>query len=806
MNSVWQDLRYGTRMLLKSRGFALVAVVTLALGIGINTAIFSVVNAVLLKPLPYEKPERIVRVYSTNEKRGITSNPFSYPNFADYRAEQQTFEALAAYTGASAALSGGDTPEQVAGVATSVDLFKVLGTPALKGRTFAPEDEREGGGTAVVISHGMWQRRFGGDPNIVGRQISLDGLSKTIIGVMPEGFQFLFVNDQPEFWVPLDPKGGMNIQRGAIYLSVLGRLRPNVTIEQAGAEMRTIAGRLAEQYKSENANRSVNLVPALEDMTEDLRPTLLVLLGAVGFVLLIACANVANLLLARAAGRGREMAIRAAHGASRWRIIRQLLTESLLLALLGGGLGLLLAVWGVELLASVVPADIPRFDQTGVDLSVLAFTFLASMLTGVIFGFAPAMQASRLDLNEALKEGGRSSTGGRVRNRVRSILIVSEVALSLVLLVGAGLLIKSFIELRSVNPGFNPQNALTASVSLPTVRYKENEKVRHFYQQAIERVSQLPNVEAVGAIMPLPYSNNAMSISFTVDGRPEPPPSERPASGARISTPGYFSAMGIPLVRGRVFTDQDRADSPKVILINETFARKHFPGEDPVGRRLQLGMNSINGEIVGVVGDVRSSRLDAEAGAEFYVPFSQVPVHDLSLVVRTRSGDPAALAPLMRQAVQEIDKDQPLYEVQTMSRLVASSIARQRFSMTLVALFALLALALASVGIFSVMSFLVTQRTHEIGIRMALGAQASDVLRMILGQGMLFTLLGLVLGLISAFALTRLMSGLLFKVRATDPLIFIGVSLLLAMVAFIACYLPARRATRVDPMQALHYE
>ena len=805
MGNLMQDLRYGVRMLVKNPGFALVAILTLALGIGVNTAIFSVINAVLLRPLPYEQPERITMVYSTNEKRGVRRNPFSYLNFADYRAGQQSFEAMAAYSEASAALSG-EQPEQIQGIATSTDIFKVLATNAAKGRTFNDEDEREGGAPVVVLSHGTWQRRFGSDPNIVGRQISLDGRSKTVVGVLPENFQFLFASEQPEFYVPLDPKSEMNVQRGAIYLRVIGRLKPGVSIQQASAEMRTIAGRLSEQYKAENANRSVNLVPALEDMTSSLRPTLLVLLGAVGFVLLIACANVANLLLARAAGRGREIAIRVAHGASRLRIIRQLLTESMLLAIIGGLLGLLIAVWGVELLSAVVPANIPRFDQTRVDFYVLGFTLLASVLTGLIFGLAPALQASRLDLNEALKEGGRSATGGRVRNRVRSFLIVSEVALSLVLLVGAGLLIKSFIELRNVNPGFDAQNSLTASVSLPSVKYDDDAKVLNFYRQTIERASQLSNVEAVGAIMPLPLGNNAMSISFTVDGRPEPPPGERQSSGARIITPGYFRAMGVPLIKGRVFTDEDKPESPKVIVINETLARRFFPGEDPLGKRLRLGMNNINGEIVGVVGDVRHGSIDEEAGPEFYVPLAHVPIGDMAIVVRTKGGDPAQLAPTLRQLVREIDKDQPLFEVRTMTSLVSSSIARQRFSMTLVALFAVLALILASVGIFSVMSFLVTQRTHEIGIRMALGAQTSDVLRMVLKQGMFFTLIGLGVGLIAAFALTRLMGGLLFQVRATDPLTFIGVSLLLIIVALIACYIPARRATRVDPMRALHYE
>jgi putative ABC transport system permease protein len=807
MNSIWQDSRYAVRMLLKSPGFTLVAVLTLALGIGVNTAIFSVVNAVLLRPLPFDAPERLVKVYSTNTKRGTSTNPFSFPNFADFRSTQQSFEAMAAYTGTSAALSGGDFPEQVNGVSASADLFKVLGTRAQMGRTFEPEDEREGGAPVVVISDGMWRRRFGSDPHIVGKQITLAGRSLTVVGVMPQNFQFLFTTATPEFWTPLDPKDDMNVQRGAIYLSVIGRLKPGVTIEQAGAEMRTIATQLAEQYQAENGNRNVNLVPALEDMTQSLRPTLLVLLGAVGFVLLIACANVANLLLVRASGRVREIAIRVAHGASRRRIIQQLLTESILLAVLGGGLGLLLAVWGVELLGKVVPTGVPRFDQTSLDTTVLGFTILASVLTGIVFGLAPALSASRLDLNEALKEGGRSATEGRGRNRIRSVLIVSEVALSLVLLVGAGLLIKSFMRLRSVNPGFNPQNTLTASLSLSPVRYDDDAKILRFYEQVVDKASRIPGVESAGAIIPLPLGNNTLSISFTVAGRPEPPPSDHPSAGARITMPDYFRTMGIPVTRGRAFTLDDNEAAPKVVIINETFAQRFFPGEDAIGQRLNLGMNDIHAEIVGVVGDVHHAGLDKEAGPEFYVPLKQVPLSDMALVVRTKGAiDAASLTTALREAVREVDKDQPLFGVRTMESMVAASVARQRFGMTLVALFALAALALASVGIFSVMSFLVTQRTHEIGIRMALGAQSRDVLRMVLGQGMFFTLVGIGIGLVAAFALTRVMTGLLIGVSATDPLTFAGVSLLLMSVALLACYLPARRATRVDPMTALRYE
>ncbi len=803
--SVWHDLRYGLRMLMKSPGFALVAIFTLALGIGMNTAIFSVVNAVLLRPLPYAEPERLVRVYSAHLKRGLARSSFSFPDFADIRSEQQSFDAIAAFNDSSSALAG-DVPEQVNGIVATADIFRVLRAQPVLGRTFAPEDEREGGAAVVVISHGMWQRRFGSDPNIVGRGIILDGRSKTVVGVMPADFRFPFVNDPPEFWLPMNPKSELNTQRGAHYLGAIGRLKPNVPVAQAEAELRAIASRLEQQYPAENTSRSVNLFPALEDMTGNLRPTLLVLLGAVGLVLLIACANVANLLLARASGRGREIAIRVAHGAGRKRIIRQLLTESLLLATFGGGLGLLLAVWGVEVLGAVVPANIPRIDQTSMDWKVLSFTLAASVLTGLIFGLAPALQASRLDLNEALKEGGRSATGGRMRNRVRSLLIVSEVALSLVLLVGAGLLIQSFIRLRNMNPGFDPRNTLTASVSLPASKYAEDEQIVRFYQEVKERVSVLPGVEAVGAIMPLPLSNNAMNISFSVVGEAAPPTGQQPVAGARIVMPGYFRAMGIPVRSGRAFTDDDKPDSPKVILIDEAFANRYFKGANPVGRRLELGLNDIEGEIVGVVGDVRHESLEKEATPTFYVPHSQVPFSEMSLVVRTNGADAGGLTPLLRKTVTEIDKDQPLYDVRVMSKVVANSVSRQRFSMMLIAIFAGLALLLASVGIFSVMSFLVTQRTHEIGIRMALGAQARDVLKMVLRQGMFFTFMGVALGLVAAFALTRVMRGLLFGVSATDPATFVIVSVLLILVALFACYIPARRATRVDPMRALHYE
>ena len=806
MGTLWQDMKFGARVLLKSPAFTAVAVLVVALGVGANTAIFSVVNAVLLRPLPFEEPEQLVRVFGTSARRNSFRRAHSYPNFADLRAQNGAFEAMSAYSGATAALSTGDAPEQITGVTATGDIFRVLKTKPAAGRLLAPEDEKAGGSPVVVISHGLWQRRFGGDPSTVGRHVKLDGRDREIIGVTPADFNFEFVSEAADFWTPIDPGDELGSQRGAIWLESIGRLKSGVSVEQARSEMATVMGRLEQQYQDANAGVGTNLIPAHEDLVGDLRPTLLVLLGAVGFVLLIACANVANLLLARATGRGREIAVRVALGAGRVRIVRQLLTESLLLAAAGGLLGLLLATWGVELLAAFVPENVPRFGEAGLDPTVLGFTIGATALTGLLFGLAPALQASRLDLNESLKEGGRSGMDGRGRSRVRSLLIVAEVALSLVLLVGAGLLVKSFIKLRSTDPGFDPNNTITASLSLASVRYAEEVQIDRFYRQLIERVRQLPGVESVGAVTPLPLSGNAMSFSFRVVGQPDPPPGQRQSASAKIITPDYFRAMGVPVRKGRVFDERDKAGAPPAIIVNEAFARRYLPGEEPLGKRLRLGINNIEGEIVGVVGDVRGGSLAQEPYPEYYIPHAITPFGDASLVVRTKTDDPASLAPAMRAVVNELDREQPLYDVRTMESLVARSVARQRFSMTLIAVFAALAVALASAGIFSVMSFLVAQRTHEIGIRVALGAQRRDILRLVVGHGMALTVAGLVIGLVVSFFATRLMAGLLYQVSAKDPAVFAGIPLLLAAVALLACYLPARRATRVDPMVALRYE
>jgi putative ABC transport system permease protein len=806
MGAIWQDVRYGARVLVKRKGFMLVAVAALALGVGANTAIFSVVNAVLLRPLPFAESDRLVKIYVTDARRGITKYPTSYLNFADWRAQSSSFEAVAAHASTGASVRAGEVPESVEGVYVSADLFRVLKAAPAMGRTFLPEEE-SAGSRVVVISHEMWRKRFNSDPAIVNRQVLFDGDPVTVVGVMPEGFRFPVEVVGPEYWQPLNPKSETNLERGQNYLSVVGRLKPGVTVEQAQAEMETVAARLEQQHAEKNAGRGVNLVPLHEDIVGDVRPALLMLLGAVGFVLLIACANVANLTLARAASRSREIAVRSALGASRWRVARQLLTESLLLSLAGGLAGLLLAVWGVEALAAAVPADIPRAAEIGIDPAVLLFTLGVAVLSGVVFGLAPALRASKSDFNEALREGSRGSIEGFRGNRLRGLLVVSEVALSLVLLVGAGLMIRSFYELRAVRPGFDPQNLLTAGIGLPPNKYPDEASQAAFFKQVLERVAALPGVKSVGGVEPLPMSGNNWSTTVTVDGVPAPPPGQRQRTQTRVVSPGYHRAMGIPLLRGRFLTEQDTAQSPKAVVVSESFARQVFPGESAVGRRITPTLApNFTAEIVGVVGDVKHRALDETPAPELYASYQQAPQPFLALVVRAEPAVTAGLTNSVREAVLQIDPNQPLYNVKTMEELLSDSVARRRFNMTLLGVFAAIALALAAVGVFGVMSYSVTRRTHEIGIRVALGAQRRDVLRLVVGQGMALVGAGVALGLACALALSRLIAGLLYGVSASDPVIYAGVALLLSAVALLACYLPARRATKVDPMVALRYE
>ena len=815
MKTLWQDVRFGARMLLKNPGFTFIAVLALALGIGANTAIFSVVNAVLLRTLPYEHAERLVKVYGATSQEPESRAPFSYPDFLDYKTQAANFEYFAAYQQIGTSLFVGDGPERVSGTEATTDLFPLLGVEPEIGRVFKAEEDRADAPSVIVISHGLWQRLFNSDPNIVGREVRRGSRTVTVIGVMPPAFKFPVEAEKVDFWVPLVAETARTdastlTSRDSRFLPVVAKLKRGATLAAASAEMDTLARGIEQRFPATHTNNRVRLLPLLDDVVGDIRPALLVLLGAVGLVLLIACANVANLLLARAAARGKEIAVRTALGASRTRIVRQLLTESLLLSLTGGALGLLLAWWGVDLLVAAAPADAPRITEISLDARVLVFTFAASLLTGIVFGLAPALQASKLDLNEMLKEGGRGSTEGG-RGRIRSLLVVSEIALSLMLLVGAGLLIKSFFHLLNSNPGFDTAHVLSVTLPLSRSKYPEPGQQTAFLQQVIERVKALPGVESVGATNQLPLGNKELRNTFNIEGRPPAAPGQRLSARNQIVTTDYFRAMNIPLRRGRAFAERDARNSAPVIIINDALAARYFGTEDPLGRRILIEDENNNPlpprEIVGVVGNVRHNTLDEEEFSEYYVPFLQTPDSQLVLVARTTDAvKPASLAPAVRATIKELDRQQLIWEVQTMGERVARSVAPRRFTMLLLGCFAFVALLLAAVGIFGVMNYTVTQRTHEIGIRLALGAQRGDVMKMIVGQGMLLALLGVGLGLAGAFAATRVLASLLYEVSATDPLIFSAVALVFTAVSLLASYVPARRAMKVDPMVALRYE
>ncbi len=804
MQTLWQDLRYGARMLLKRPGFTLIAVITLALGIGANAAIFSVVNAVLLRPLPYKDPDRLIMIRETKLPQ-FPEFSVSPGNFLDWRKQNTVFERLVAFTGASFNLIGAGDPEQIRGMKVTDGFFAALGAQPQLGRDFLTEEDQPGRNNVVIMSHGLWQRRFGGDPKILGQAITLDGRNYTVIGVMPATFPF--GGRDLDLWTPMAFTPQQAQSHGGHWLATIGRLKPGVTVDQSRAEMIAIAGRLAAQYPGANTGWSVKLMPLLEFTVRSVKPALLVLLAAVAFVLLIACVNVANLLLARAAGRQKEIAIRAALGAGRVRIVRQLLTESALLALLGGAVGLLLAKWGMDLLLKLAPQNLPRMSSVSLDGRALAFTAAVTLLTGMIFGLVPALQSSRPNLNETMKDAGRGSTEGGRRQLIRNALVVLEVASALVLLAGAGLMIKSFWRLQKVDPGFNPDNALTLSVALPQKKYPEESQRVAFFQQLLEKVGALPGVQAAGASNVLPLAGDFV-LAFVVQGRPPLPPGAGQSTNFYSASADYFKAMGIPLRRGRLFTERDIKDSQHVAIINETMAKKIFPDEDPIGKRITFDTGANNPdwyEIVGIVGDVKHYGLDQATPLQTYEPYTQQTFPYMTLVARA-AGDPTNLTAAIRNAVLQLDKEQPIADVRTLDQLLSTSIAQQRFSMLLLGVFAAVAMLLAAVGIYGVLSYSVTQRTHEVGIRMALGAGRHDVLRLLIGHGMLLTLIGVAAGLAAAFALTRLMSTLLFDVSATDPITFGLIALLLVTVALLACWIPARRATKVDPLVALRRE
>ena len=817
------DLRYGIRQLFKNPGFTIVAVLTLALGIGANTAIFSVINALLLKPLPFPAAEQLVAFGMTNTRlTGPQSdlNPLSYPDFFDFREQNRTLASIAVFRERAFAITSAEGATSLRGVKASAEFFQVLGVAPIVGRNFTRPDEQAGGGPGgfkIILGHDFWQKQFGGDNNALGRTIELDRRQYHVIGVMPAGFQFPLQAEPLDFYVTIaedaaNPDGSkpQTEQRGNHGREAIARLKPSVSLAQAQADLSTIAASLEKQYPDSNSYRGVAFKPLREELIGDVRTALYVLFGAVACVLLIANANVANLLLARASVRGKEMALRAAMGASRARIIRQLLTESLLLSFLGGALGLLIAQWGTEALIAAVPQNIPRISTIQLDAAVLAFTLLVSLATGVIFGLVPAWQASHVDLNTALKSGSRTSSGGERKGRLRNGLIVAEVALALVLLICAGLLIQSFARLGRVQSGLKTEQLLTARVQLPDIAYPKNENIIAFFEQFLPRVRALPGVESASVIVPLPLSGSNMVTSFDNEEHPLPD-SQRPGAPVRIIGTDYFQTMGIAVRQGRVFDQTDRFDSTPVVIVNERFASKFFPGQNVIGKRIMPGMGADDSpekmrEIVGVVGNVKHLALKNEDSPEMYLAQTQMPFSVMSLVVRTSVSDPAALTSAVRKELAAMDSSIPLTSIRVFDEYVSRSLARPRFNALLLSIFAGVALVLTAIGIYGVMAYSVAQRTNEIGIRIALGAGQSSIFRLVVGQAMTLVGISIVIGVAGAFGATRLLSTLLFGVSTWDPLTFGAIVVLLAVVAFLAAWLPARRAANVNPIVALRAE
>jgi putative ABC transport system permease protein len=798
MDNLWKDIRYGVRSLLKRPGFTAVAVITLALGIGLNTAIFSVINAVLLRPLAYAEPVRLV-TFRSNQ---------SAPDLADVEAQSHAFSSFGGEVKQPLDYTAGSEPVQFQIGQVTGGYFETFGVKAERGRFITAEDDKNGAPFVVVLSHTLWRNQFGGDQQILGKTIPLSGNVYTIIGVMPAGFAS--PRDNIEAWTAVHVSNPVAANfRGVHFLRTYGRLAPGVSLDQARAEMQVIDKTLAAQYPADNKNRATVLIPLHERIVGQSRQSLLVLFAAVSLVLLIACANFANLLLARAAEREREFVIRTALGAGRWRLIRQLLTESVLVSLAGGAIAVLLAIWATNLLVALQPENLPRLQEIGVDGRVLAFTFGVSLLTGIIFGLLPAWTASRSVVGEALKEGGRSATAGGARQRMRSTFVVVELAIALVLLIGAGLLIKTFWNLRSVEPGFNPDHLLTMRVELPESRYKEVDKQTRFRTQTLEAINSLPGVQAA-MVSELPLTGDSLDHDFLIDGRPPVAPGDEPSLETRSVLGDYFHTMQIPLRLGRDFGPQDFVENaPLIGIANDMLVRQYFPNEDPLGKRIRWARDpEIHWiTIVGVVGDVKHFGLDLPEQPALYSPYTQINPWKrwMAIAARTQS-NPESMAQTVKQQIWKVDSQLPVTDVKTMNEVSAASFAARRFNMLLLAIFAGLALVLAAVGIYGVMSYAVTQRTQEIGIRMALGARASDVLKLVLRNGMTLTLLGVVIGVAGALALTRLLTTLLFGVTPTDKPTFIAVSAVLILVALLACYLPARRATKVDPLVALRYE
>ncbi len=805
MENLWQDVKYALRTLAANPGFALVTLLVLALGIGANTAIFSIVYSVLLRPLPYPQPDRLVMVWEDYQRRGGPQREWTNPtNFTDWRAQSHSFSEMFFINGWNPTLTGNGEPELINGSAVSHGMFATLGVQPVIGRAFTEVEDKPNGERVLVLSDGFWKRKFGGEPSVLGRSLQLSGNAYTVIGVMPASFRFPIISNA-DMWTPaqLSPAN----QRGNAFLRVIARLKPGVTLQQAQSEMSTIAARLEQQYPETNKGTGIFLANLQADMASSSRLALLLLLSAAGFVLLIACANVANLQIARSTSRQREIAVRMALGAGRGRLMRQLLTESVLLSLMGGATGLLVAIWVSSILTATAPDGVAQSYVFALDTNVLLFAAAISLLTGIFFGLAPAMQATRPALQGVLQEGSRGSSRGS--ERLRRLLVVSEVALSLVLLAGAGLLLKSFYLVLQQNPGFNPQNVMAMSITLPQTKYSEAPQTTALYQQLLQAVRALPGVKSAGAVNNLPLGGNNSDTTFFVEGLPDPSAEKQQRAWYTPITTGYLETMQIPLLRGRVFEDRDDAKAGQVILINETMARQYFPGTDPIGKRIGFGSRPTPQtrwrEIVGVVGNVRFFGLEQEESAAIYFPHAQIASRRMNIVVRAE-GDPITLAAALRSTVWQFDRDLAIPQMQTLEQVISGPVSSRRYSLFLIGSFAALAMVLAAIGIYGLMAYAVTQRTREIGIRMALGARPGEMLALILEQGMTLAAIGAGVGIALALALGRAMSTLLFGVTAYDPATFVLVAAALLAISALACYVPARRAMRVDPVVALRYE
>ena len=809
MSTLWQDLRYGARTLWKHPSFALVAITALALGIGANTAIFSIVKAVLLSRLPYKDSERLMMLWESDVKRGGAQTGFSYPRFTFLRSQQQSFDAIAAYTTRNFNVIGPQGPILVQGAHISEDFFRATGVGPAYGRAFIPEEDQPGASPVAILGHELWQNQLGGNPNVIGQSITADGQSLTVIGIMPAGFKLF--EETIDLWVPkvyeTNEIAPQSIERGAIYLAVFGRLKSGVSLEQARAALNLTNERYQQAYSgNSDAPNGMGMGSLQEFLVGDIRSTLLLLLGAVVFVLLISCANVANLLLGRVTARQKEIAVRKALGATFGRLMRQTLTESILLSVIGGAFGLLLAFIGLKLVVGQLGSEvIPRADEIKLDGWILIFTLVASVLTGVVFGVAPALFQARTNENESLKKGGRGDSGSRRRHRLHQGLVISEVALTLVLLIGAGILIRSFLHLRNLNTGLDSRGVLTMQIALPTTRYANPGQQIAFYDHLLEKVKSLPGVTAAGTTTRLHLDEPGLTVRFFPEGQVDLG-NQNPRARIRVVSPQYFETLGIPLVQGRMFNERDTATGPLVMLINESMARRSFPNQNPVGKKITYTTDRLVCEVVGVIRNAKSSLIETQAPEEIYVPYQQRSAPGMTLVVRGNTADPLSLSPEVRRQVEAVDKEQPVGKIRTMDQVIAATLSQPRFTSMLLLIFAAVALVLASIGIYGVMSYSVTERTKEFGILMAVGAQQRDVLKMVLRQGLILIAIGVGVGLLAIIPLRRVLLSQVFGISATDPLTIVTVSLMLMTVALLACYIPALRATRVDPLDALRHE